>query len=40
MFERLQNKVKEALTKVGVFIEAAAEIIGEGLDDISDLDFD
>ena len=40
MFEKLQNKTKKALTKVGAFIEASIEVIGELVDDISDTDFD
>jgi hypothetical protein len=40
MFKRLQNKTKKALTKVGAFIEASIEAIGELVDDISDTDFD
>lgn len=38
MFKRLQNKTKKALTKVGAFIEASAEVIGELVD--ADTDFD
>jgi hypothetical protein len=40
MFKRLKTKTKETLTKVGAFIEATVEIIGEGIDDFPDLDFD
>jgi len=40
MFKRLQSKTKKALTKVGAFIEAFAESVGELLDDIPDIDFD
>jgi len=40
MFKSLQSKAKKALTKVGAFIEASMEAVGEVVDDISDLDFD
>ena len=40
MFNKLANKAKEALVKVGAFIESTVEIIGEGIDDFPDLDFD
>lgn len=40
MFRNLQNKAKKALTKVGAFIEASIEVIGEVVDDIPDMDFD
>ena len=38
MFKRLQNKTKKALAKVGAFIEASAEVVGELVD--GDIDFD
>jgi len=40
MFKRLQSKTKKALTKVGAFIEASIEAVGEVVDDIPDIDFD
>ena len=40
MFESLQNKTKKALTKVGAFIEASAEVVEELIDGISGMDFD
>ena len=40
MFKKLQNKTKKALTKVGAFVEASIEAMGELVDDISDIDFD
>lgn len=40
MFKKLQNKTKKALTKVGAFVEASIEVVGELVDDISDIDFD
>ena len=40
MFERLQDKTKKALAKVGAFIEASTEVVGELIDDVSDIDFD
>jgi hypothetical protein len=40
MFKRLQNKTKKALTKVGAFIEAFIEAVGELIDDVPDIDFD
>ena len=40
MFKRLQSKIKEALTKVGAFIEASAEAVEELIDGISGMDFD
>ena len=40
MFDILTNKAKRVLTKVGAFIEATVEIIGEGIDDFPDMDFD
>lgn len=40
MFKKLQNKSKKALTKVGAFIEAFAESVGELINDIPDIDFD
>lgn len=40
MFKRLWNKTKKALTKVGAFIEASIEAVGELIDDIPDIDFD
>ena len=40
MFDKLKNKTKKALTKVGAFIETVVEITGEGFDDFPDLDFD
>ena len=38
MFKRLQSKTKKALTKVGAFIEASIEAVGELID--ADIDFD
>ena len=40
MFDILTDKAKKVLTKVGAFIEATIETIGEGIDDFPDLDFD
>jgi len=40
MFKNLQSKAKKVLTKVGAFIEASIEVVGEVVDDIPDLDFD
>ena len=40
MFKRLRNKTKKALTKVGAFIKASIEAVGELIDDIPDIDFD
>lgn len=40
MLKRLQSKIKKALTKVGAFIEASAETVGELIDDIPDINFD
>lgn len=40
MFKNLQSKAKKALTKVGAFIEASIEVVGEVVDDIPDMDFD
>lgn len=40
MFKNLQSKAKKALMKVGAFIEASMEVVGEVVDDIPNLDFD
>ena len=40
MFKSLQSNAKRALAKVGALIEASIEVVGELVDDISNIDFD